>query len=199
MKKIRKENATYEIPDITLQSKTKRILALDPGSRNMGISLVATNGAKYKVIANSIVTNPLHDLTNIGIQRKLFLDEIDGWINQFQPDGIIAERFQTRGLQGPLVELVSVMLGLLASYKVPVKFITAATWKNAWHRRFDPLLLDDLYKTCLTTPHQLDASFIGFYGLELGLGIDIDYDPHEVIKQVEQSSLVRLINRKSRF
>lgn len=200
-KKFRKENASYQLPTVKLKSTTKRILALDPGSRNMGISLVAVNEAgRVGVIANSIVTNPIHDLTTFGPQRDTFLTEIDLWMNMFQPNGIIAERFQTRGgsSMGPLIECVSMMNGLIAGrYQMPVKFITAATWKNEFHRRFEEHTLDNLYRLCRTAPHPLDATFIGLYGLEAGLGKYLDYDPLQIVKQVEDTSLLRLINKRN--
>ena len=37
-KKERKPNDSYVIPNIRLKSTTKRILAIDPGSRNMAFS-----------------------------------------------------------------------------------------------------------------------------------------------------------------
>ena len=154
------------------------------------------------MVANSLMTNTIHDLTVFGLQRDAFLKEIDAWITHYKPDGIVIERFQTRGLQGPLIEQVSIMLGLIAgSYpRIPIKLITASTWKNKFHRRFKDreLLLDDLYKVCKTTPHQLDACLIGVYGLEVGLNSDIDYDPALIIKKAENSSLIKLVARKAR-
>ncbi len=194
-----KPNAEYLIPQVTLKKSTVRLLALDPGSRNMGISCVAVNTeGRVKVIANSIVTNPVNDLTQFGPRRDAFLSEIDRWIDQFQPNGIIAERFQTRGIGGPLIEQVSVMLGLLSGryHTLPVKLITAATWKNAFHRRFEHATLDELYRESLTTPHQLDSCFIGLYGLEAGLGRELDYEPFDIMKQAVDTSLVRLINKR---
>jgi hypothetical protein len=191
-------NAEYVIPPCTLQSDTVRVLAFDPGSRNMGISCVATAKGRVKVVANSIVTNPVNDLTVFGSRRDLFLEEMDRWITEFQPRGIVAERFQTRGIGGPLIEQVSSMLGLLAGryHTLPVKLITAATWKNAFHRRFDTVTLDDLYRESLTTPHQLDSCFIGIYGLEAGLGTELKFDPRTIVSQAEDTSLVRLINKR---
>jgi hypothetical protein len=200
-KRARTPNAEYILPKVKLLPSTKRLLALDPGSRNMGISIVATNSnRKVKVVANAIVTNPIYDLTQFGTQRALFLDEMDRWIELYKPDGIIAERFQTRGgsSMGPLIECVSSMNGLLAGhYNIPVKFITAATWKNNFHRRFPKHTLDELYRLCRTAPHQLDSSLIGVYGLEIGLDLILDYKPLAVIKAVEDSSLIRLINRRN--
>lgn len=197
-KKNRKPNAEYTLPVVKLKSMTKRVLALDPGSKNMGISVVAMNkNRELRVVANSIVTSPIYDLTKFSTQREMFLAEMDRWFDLYKPNAIVAERFQTRGLLGPLVEIVSVMLGLLAGrYNVPIKLITAATWKNDFNRRF-PYQLDDLYKKARVTPHQLDSCLIGAFGLELGTQSSIDYDPVKFMHSAESSACLRLINRRN--
>jgi len=199
-KKAQKPNASYEIQAVNFHPQTKRMLGFDPGSRNMGISLAAANASnKVKIVANSIVTSPINDLVNFMPARLAFLEEVDRWVTTYQPHGFIAERFQTRGLLGPLVEQVSVMLGLLAGRypHIPIKFITAATWKNDYQRRFD-FQLDAMYPVCQTTPHQLDASFISVYGLEKGLQRELDFTPQQIMHDAEVSSCVRLIKRKQK-
>jgi len=197
-KKQQKPNAEYELKPFKFQPTTKRILAFDPGSRNMGVSLIATNEKhRVKVVANSIVTNPINDLVAFNAARSKFLTEVHRWVTLYDPQGFIAERFQTRGNGGPLIEQVSSMLGLIGGkYEdKPCKLVTAATWKNAFHRRFD-VELEELYKLTLTTPHQLDSIFIGIFGLEQGLQIELDYDPFDIVKQAEATSAVRLINKR---
>ena len=110
---------------------------------------------------------------------------------------MIAERFQTRGNGGPLIEMVSCMLGLLAGTypKLPIKFTIASAWKNKVQRRFN-VDLKEVYKEIAVAPHQLDAALIAIYGLEAGTGIEIDYSLDEVIAQVEQTSLLDLKKRK---
>jgi len=199
-KKVRKPNASYQLPDKSgLRPQTKRVLAIDPGSRNMGISVVAVNEkGRLKVVANAIVTDPIHDLTRLGPQRDAFLAEVSNWIRVFEPNGIIIERFQTRGLLGKTIEAVSIMIGILAGHwpQIPIKAITAATWKNEHTRRFGKGVLDELYRVSRTTPHQLDSTFIGVFGLEKGLRTTFEYDPRDIVRDAELSSLVRLINRK---
>ena len=196
-KKNRKPNATYRLPEKPSKKYDKCVLALDPGSRNMGISCVGVRKGKVKVLANSILMNPITSMVDdIQGQKQKFTDELDQWMLLYRPKGIILERFQSRGGMGPLIELVTLMLGIiLTRYKVPVKFITAATWKNAFHRQFDAQL-DDMYKICRTAPHPLDATLIGCYGLEFGLPYKVRYRPKDIMKQVEETSLLPLINRK---
>jgi hypothetical protein len=185
-----KPNKEYTLPESSgLLDTTKRVLALDPGSRNCGISVVACNDSKkVKIVANALVTKPISDLVSYGAMRNAFLEEIDRWIDVFKPNGIVVERFQTRGNSGPLIEYVGVMIGLLGGYRMPIKAITASTWKNDFHRRFDPLTLDSLYNECAITPHQLDSCFIGIYGLEKGIGSRLDFDPVKIAIQAENTS-----------
>lgn len=200
-KKQRKPRAEYTLPkESGLSADTKRVLAMDPGSSNMGISLVAVNKkGQLKVMANSIVTEPVNDLTVVGWERDKFLAEIDRWVSLYKPNGFILERFQTRGLLGKTIEAVSIMIGLIAGRypEIPITIITAATWKNEFHRRFEHCVLEDLYKESRTTPHQLDACFLGVYALEKGLQTKFTYDPVKIMHSAEESSLIRLINRRS--
>lgn len=196
-KKIRKLNKTYKLPKRVDLSKTKvRVLSFDPGSRNFGIACVGVDSKdRIKVLANSIVTNPIFSLADkYPSSLRAYLQEIQLWVDLYKPQGFVMERFQTRGGMGPLIELVSVMLGAITTKYVdrPSKLITAATWKNSFHRRFDAWDLNDIYPQCLTTPHQLDASLIGVYGLEVGMQRELIYTPESFVDQVENTSLLPL-------
>lgn len=191
-KKI-KVNKEYDLHPSKIQHH-KRILSLDPGSRNMGIACVGVNDCNIEVIANAIMTSPITSLVDgYKSRRGIFIAEVKRWLHLYKPDAIIMERFQTRGNMGPLIELVSTMNAVVTmiDQDLPCKFITAATWKNSWHRRFDSEL-DDMYKECLTTPHQLDAILIGCYGLELGLQTQLHYTPKGIIKQAQATSVLPL-------
>ena len=197
IKKAPKPNRSYELrPE--RRKHDLRILSLDPGSRNMGIACVAVKDATIDVVANSILTNPITSLVDNYMQRReLFLAELERWIDLYQPKAVVMERFQTRGNGGPLIELVSTMnaaVGII-DRDMQCKFITAATWKNKFNRRFDNAL-DDMYKECLTTPHQLDAILIGCYGLEVGLQKELSYTPEGIIKLAQATSVLPL--RKTR-
>lgn len=199
-KKAPKPNKTYKLKKAHTPT-VKRLLSLDPGSRNFGISCVGLDSkGRVVVLANSVLTNPITNLvSNVGDSINIFHDEIARWVRMYRPDGFIMERFQSRGGRaGPLIELVSGMtLSVCTEYRhLPCKLITAATWKNKFNRRFredeDDKPLDGFYKICRTTPHQLDASLIGVYGLEIGTNTDIDYEPLDIIAQVEAVSALPL-------
>lgn len=200
-RKQQKPNAEYELPVVAFKASTKKMLGIDPGSRNQGIALAACNpSSQVTIIANSIFTSPLNTLVDFMTARNTFLSEFDRWIVAYQPHGIIMERFQSRGgLAGPLIEIVSVMLGLIAGTypQLPIMFTTAANWKVPLQRRFD-FKLDDVYPICKAQPHQLDSSFIAVRGLELGLSKELTFTPDSIVEACERTSLVRLINRKVR-
>lgn len=176
------------------------ILSIDPGKTNMGIAAVRLERNKPKCLANSLVNAPLSNL-NIGFRDHLalFISEIETWVKEFNPSALIIERYQARGLRGNTGELISVMIGALTwHYNMPTRLITAAIWKNEFHRVNGKGHLDTLYKTCRTTPHQLDAVLIGCYGLAHGLDVKLNYSVPNIIKQIESTSRTRLINRKAK-
>ena len=126
-----------------------------------------------------------------------FMEEIARWVEKFEPKAIIAERFQTRGNGGPLIEMVSVMLGLLAGkYEtLPVKLITASTWKNAFNRRHQ-CDLREMYPDVLTPPHAFDSCLIGIYGLEYGTQQQLEYSPSQLMRMAERTSCLPLRKKK---
>nr|DAH47961.1 MAG TPA: HOLLIDAY JUNCTION RESOLVASE [Caudoviricetes sp.] len=178
----------YEL-DANLRARKKCILAFDPGSVNMGISLVEiSKKGTPRVIANATMMHPIHDIPSFMAQQRAFVNEVRMWIEQFKPRAIVAERFQSRGLRGATVECVSMMLGILSTLDLPVLFITASTWKNQYQKRFG-VNLRDVYKEIRTTPHQLDASLIGHFGLEVALKTKFDLDLDVIIKNVKNTAL----------
>ena len=195
-KKVQKPNQSYELKKLKINNGSKLILGLDPGSRNFGVSLVGVSRGKIKVYANSVLMNPINDLVNFPQTSASFLKEMDIWLG-YEPDGVIGERFQTRGIGGPLIEQVSIMLGLInGAYNPPwFKLTTASTWKNRLNRRFETDL-KSLYPDVLVQPHQLDATLIAIYGFEEMLGTEIKYDLDNIIAQVESTSLIDLRKKK---
>lgn len=187
-----KPNKEYTLPQKLGIRPDKLILSMDPGSRNFGIALVGLRKGKPRVYANTVLTNPVNDLVAFSRTRQAFLQEIERWVS-FEPNGVVAERFQTRGIGGPLIEQVSAMLGLIggAYPDLPIKLTIASVWKNSMQRRFN-VDLRELYKEIGVQPHQLDAALIGVYGLEQGLGLTLDFDLDDFIGQVERTSLIGL-------
>lgn len=198
-KKSVRKVAEYSLPEESGISASKaRVFSMDPGSTNYGMAVVeATPEGGVRIVANSLCTNPVYDLTQFNEQRKTYIAEIDQWVKLYEPNCLVAERFLSRGLQGSLGEYVSCMIGFTAQEYDHLPFLApmAATWKVPLQRRFE-FDLKELYKQCGTTPHQLDACFIGIYALEKGLGHRLEYDPVNIVIQAENTSLVRVINRR---
>lgn len=194
-KKPKKLSPEYELPRIA-SLPTLRILAMDPGSSNFGISCVGVRNDRPVVLANSKLRYPVNNLVDFLERRDLFLEEVARWVDHFKPNAIIAERFQTRGNGGPLIEYVAVMLGLIAGTypNTPIKFITASTWKNAFKRRHFDLRL--LYPDLKVEPHPFDATLIGIYGLEFGLKRLLKYDPFDLVDAVQNTSCIPLRVRR---
>jgi hypothetical protein len=186
----------YEMPDLKI-SDGKLVLGADPGSKNFGIALVGLVKGRVKVYANSVLMQPVDDLKIFNQKSSAFIHELDTWM-QFAPDGIVAERFQTRGNSGPLIEYVSSMLGLIKGiyWDTPIKLTIASAWKNRVQRRFG-IDLKEIYPQIGVQPHQLDAALIGVFGLEEGTTSQINYTLEDVIRQVEATSLIGLRNRRN--
>ena len=174
------------------------ILSLDPGFSNFGIACSAVTNNRFELRANAVLNNPMREMKgDLQKSRIRFVKEIDYWIQSFNCKMIIAERFQARGIRGNSGELVSMMMGILFQKyrKLDIRFITAATWKNDFHRTQD-YCLKDLYKVCGTTPHQLDATLIGVYGLQQKFNCKYPYTVQNLISGVESVSRGKLFNRK---
>lgn len=163
----------------------KTVLGLDPGSKNFGAALVSFDPAngRVQVERSAVLKSPVHDLTRAGSEGKAFLSELGSWASR--ADGIVAERFQSRGLRGATVECVSFMLGLTsAGFPThPLMLLTASTWKNVLQRRF-AVDLKEIYHEYRfdIAAHQIDSAFIAIYGLEKSLGM-LDYQFYSVIEQ----------------
>lgn len=194
-KKKPRKIVEYTLPRLKVDAD-KLILAADPGSKNFGIALVGIKKGRIKVYANAVMMTPLDTLVDFNASSALFIDELSKWMD-YKPNGVIAERFQTRGNGGPLIELVGAMIGMMRGcyQETPVKLTIASTWKNKVQRRFD-VDLKEVYPTTAVQPHQLDAALIGVYGLETGLGKEVDYNLEDIIRQVEKTSLIGLKKSK---
>lgn len=187
-KKKTRKFRIYELPKLKIKA-TKLVLACDPGSVNFGIALVGLRKDRPKIYANAVLMAPVNDLVHFNRSSAEFLAEFDQWV-AFKPDGIVAERFQSRGLMGSTIEAVGSMVGLVKGrYQLPVKLTVASTWKNKVQRRFG-IDLKDVYSAADVQPHQIDACLIGIFGLEEGLGRTLDWDFQTMIDQVSRTSLI---------
>ncbi len=215
------------------------ILGIDPGSVNCGLSLVSLDRERkddLKIHYSAVMTSPVKGLIlDPRGSAKDFLEELKKWIvpfaKSYSVDGVVAERFIARGMRkGNTGEEIAIMLGLLTStclaQNIPLKLITAATWKNRLNREFSEnqrqnMLdkkwwvqdLSEFYKETRVAPHQVDAALIGAYGLQLGLrmipppgsggkklkvgdGPVLPWSVKWLSKVMERTSLTRIVERR---
>lgn len=184
-----------------------RALCADPGSSNYGFSIVEMKlypgkNAVFKVLTNGLVENRVNALNRADLfedQVKSHLREMKGYIEEYNVDCIIIERYMTRGIKGSTIEFVNVMIGALSvvafAKKLKVKTLPASQWKNELKRRGEDL--KSRYKQVLTTPHQLDSVLMGIYGLGLSVGMkNPPVNMDDIISQVEKTSRKELRRKK---
>jgi len=111
-----------------------------------------------------------------------YYNSVNKLLGDYNLKGMIAERFQTRGNMGPLIEMVSMQLGVFATLShqmgFPMRLVVASQWKN---RINDISNLEDIYTYAHQyglTPHECDstgmalyqADHLGIMPLEISLG-----------------------------
>lgn len=155
------------------------ILAHDPGSRNYGYSVVkgslSARQLRFQIVQYGLIQTTIDDLKGGALQTKgmLYLASMQQLEQQFSPKAVIAERYQPRGVSGQTtIECVNIMLGSLFTLfsHLPFKVMPASEWKNALRRV--GVDLDAIYedqkqdiKAHRLTNHEIDACFIGVFGL----------------------------------
>lgn len=161
-------------------SKEIIILAADPGTANFGYTVLKATirenlrPTKLQVLQFGRINCTLREMTgSLSMNARTYSASIKYLIDKFDVDACIMERFQTRGLGGPTIELVSTMIGIATSIclerELPIKAIIASQWKIAAKRV--GVELEDIYSAHKeaegVSPHEVDSLFIGIYGLHL--------------------------------
>lgn len=151
-----------------------RILSLDPGVTNFAWSVLEIDDKdKIKVIATGMLEDTVTDLKSLflSVQMEAFIEDVKYIIRHFKVTEIVYERFMTRGHKGTTIELISYMIGALVcstNFRVPVRPIIAAQWKNEYNKINN---IENLYKQIKgnknLTIHQVDSILIGLYGYKL--------------------------------
>lgn len=108
-----------------------------------------------------------------------YITSIRGIFDEYKVRDVVTERFQTRGIGGPLIEQVSVMNGALMtiahSLDLQYRLVTAAQWKN----RIEKTISLDVFYLCGKeygfTPHEVDSSLIGLYQAAYREVINFEY------------------------
>lgn len=189
-----------------------KILSCDPGSTNLGWAVLAGQKVgeriSFKVIANGMCPCPVNQVKNskeLKFQQTKFRKWFTHMVKKYDVDAVCAERFMTRGLFGPIIELVGIMLGIMmcVAQKKQFKVFPAVIWKNAVRRNTgEKEFLNQCYKKAKVPPHQFDAALMGIWTIFQGFKspdfkpLDLRKNINKLFDQIEDTSETKLINRK---
>lgn len=148
---------------MTQPNKPWKIVAIDPGTSNCGLSVIAWKSPKsWKIEHCSMVRNTVKDLKAGTDVRKNLI----AWSTELKPhiadaDFVVCERFEARSVTRKTTgEAVGLMIGVLYPMHKSVTLVPARIWKGAVTRNFD---LKMAYRTCSLPPHVLDSALIGLW------------------------------------
>jgi hypothetical protein len=158
--------------------KELNVLGFDPGRKNFGCFAGKIVNGILIPLESSMLQNPIQELKgdNLGAIGT-YTEEMRSFIACYEPDAIVIERFMSRGLKGKTIELVSLMVGILASlvyeyrlqgFNITIQSVTAASWKNRVNKVF-PLV--DVYadlKPHKVPDHCVDAALMSLYAISEG-------------------------------
>lgn len=162
-------NTSFVRKQETVPAEGLRVLGLDPGTKNFGVFggvLMGNNLTGIQPLITKMFRRPVLSLAaDLQTHYNKFCIEFIDLLDQVQPNIVVAERFQARGLAGPTVELVSFMLGIMAKIcaERQIKFmpVIAGQWKNAVNKKTS---LDDMYASLSPKHyHRLDAMLMSLY------------------------------------
>lgn len=152
-----------------------RVLSFDPGTANFAFSVQDYSYKNGKLSAEVVGTGmftrcitQLHG-KHMHHQIRRFKSAMIKLRDTYKPDMVSIERFQSRGLKGTTIECICIMIGLMLHIfkKQEPKIFLASTWKNRINRLVDLKATYTQYgmqlKASTKTPHELDATLIGFY------------------------------------
>jgi len=159
-------------------SARKRIGAFDLGSVNTAFSLIKVS--KKPVIKHAFMVPPsLRDLKDAAFPKQMrkLKRTLAKLLDKYKPDEVIAERYMNRGIKGVQVEILGILLGCLSTLclqrKIPMRLVTASTWKLAVNRR-EKGLLDKFYSYFPSNKrHRVDAIMIGMWHIDKKFGMNV--------------------------
>lgn len=152
------------------------VFSADPGTKNFGACVAEHTFVKGKmrsnIIGTGMITSTFTDMKGSIVEdMRIFEQDLVYIKNTYKPDIVFFERFQSRGLKGTTIECINMMLAIMVRvfrHKDPRLYL-ASTWKNRINKQVD---LKDTYKSygmsrkaSPKTPHELDATLIGYYGM----------------------------------
>jgi hypothetical protein len=179
------------------------VVGFDPGTTNFGVFGGVLQGVKtlhrVRPLISYMLQNPIKKIPSDGSDfSEAFMREIAEIFRKVKPDVVVIERFQARGLMGPTIELISVMIGLIASLLTDLaekegrhiifRVLTASTWKNSVNR---VVSLDNLYeRVSAKDKHRMDACLMALSAFPSEDNVYRCLTPHR------QAKLVKFITNK---
>jgi hypothetical protein len=166
---------------VKTKQKFKTILSFDMGVNNCAYGVLKEGKIISLGFFKNTISNLIDPYFNLDIEK--FIAEFKDLLKKYQPDAVVAERFQNRGMfRGNGSELINIMIGLMSRVcqekKIYIALITAAQWKNRYTKFFEHLAktivvkgkkkkfsaLEVLYESLLPFPnHMIDAHLQGWY------------------------------------
>lgn len=152
-----------------------RVLSFDPGTSNFAFSIqdyvFEDNKLRATVVGTGMFNKCITQLhgKHMHHQIRRFRKAMIKLRDKYKPDLVSIERFQSRGLKGTTIECICIMIGFMLHIfrKQQPKIFLASTWKNRINRLVDLKATYTDYelqkKASTKTPHELDATLIGFY------------------------------------
>ena len=134
-----------------------RVLTFDPGTRNFAWCVF--DGLTFQTGVLSLVKGPPEEVA--AALREQILD----LVIEHNPDLIAIERYMTRQFGNVQNEIINVAIGVTLtiglSFSIPVRTITAASWKTSFRRKYG--VSSDLVSIEGLAEHECDALGIAAY------------------------------------
>jgi Holliday junction resolvasome RuvABC endonuclease subunit len=144
----------------------KEVVEIESALRNLTnqIQIKKPNAAeKAKIKSKKMTKNDLKKFEPVQESMLKFYNAVADFFDLHNPDVVVIERFQARGLGGTTIEAISMMIAIIAMQCISrdIKFYTctAAEWKNTANKH---IVLDSLYPVFKKTlsNHVIDGSMM---------------------------------------
>jgi hypothetical protein len=166
-------NAAYSI--IKLSKKSFDFLEIgmiDSTFKNMTDNIIykkptKADRAKAKKAGVRLLKTDMPSFLPLKDEFPKFYKVIEDITNEYKLEYFIGERFQTRGNGGPLIEMVSMQLGVIYTINhmknIASRLVVASQWKNKVNSISN---LEDIYAYAHQfniTPHECDSTGMALY------------------------------------
>ena len=165
----------YKLAQPVLHKHELKVLGFDPGSKNFGCFAGRIVDGVLVPMESSMLQYPITEIKGQSLMHiTSFMNEMRSFLDCYEPDVVVIERFMSRGLKGKTIELVSIMLGVLSSlvfsYRqkgsaISLNSVTAASWKNRVNQIVPLTQVYADLKPHKVPDHQVDAALMSLYSI----------------------------------